>query len=361
MKLKSLIQQIEHAIPPVWALPNDPVGLHLGDRGQDVTRAYVALEASAALLKTVVKRKCQLLFVHHPLIYRPLKRVTESDPVQSLVRELIRRDIALYAAHTNMDLHPQGMAPLWARRLGCAAVEPLAPKPQASQLKLVTFAPAGAVASLRDAMANAGAGFIGEYHHCSFETPGTGSFHGSEQSNPTRGQAGRLEHVDEIRLEMILPASRKLAVVDALQRAHPYDEAAYDLYPLEDVRDISQAMWIAEFKPALSWKAFEARLQRSTPLKPNIAGVRPRPKAKIKRAAILTGSGGSVIPMACSLGVDVFLTGEAGYHELWHANEVGLNVATVGHDVSESLFAEAAAGIVKPHAPDVKWVCEYGT
>ncbi|MDP8244532.1 MAG: Nif3-like dinuclear metal center hexameric protein [Candidatus Hinthialibacter antarcticus] len=360
MKLKNLIAEIERILPPDWALPNDPIGLHLGDPDQDVKRVLVALEASARLLKKTSRKNVDLLFVHHPLLYRPLKRIVEGDPVQSITRALIKKDIALYAAHTNMDLHPQGMAKLWAQKLGFVTASPLAPKPQAGLMKIITFVPAEHAAAVRQALSKAGAGRIGEYEQCSFTTPGVGTFFGSGDSVPYQGQAGRLEQVDEDRIEMVFPVKRKIAVVRALLQSHPYDEAAYDLIALEDFRDISQAIWIAELKKPISWRTFEARLSKHAPIPPVLGGVRPQPRKRIQRIAIMTGSGASGIPLAASLNVDAYLTGEAGYHDLWNANEVGLNVMTIGHDVSESIFAEAAIGLLKNRIKNVRWVSEYG-
>lgn len=360
MKLKSLIAQIERVLPPDWALPNDPIGLHLGDPNQDVKRVLVALEASAQLLKKTTRKNIDLLFVHHPLLYRPLKRIVESDPVQSIARTLIKKDIALYAAHTNMDLHPGGMAKLWAQKLGFESAEPLAPKPQAGLMKIVTFVPAKNAAAVRQALSKAGAGNIGEYEQCAFASPGTGTFFGSAQSDPYLSEAGKLEHASEYRLEMVFPTKRKIAVVRALLQSHPYDEAAYDLYPLEEFRDISQAIWIAERKKAIEWRTFETLLARCAPIAPVVGGVRPQPRKRIRRIALMTGSGASGIPLAASLGVDAYLTGEAGYHDLWYANEVGLNVITIGHDVSESIFAEAAITLLKDRITDVTWISEYG-
>ncbi|MBI1388012.1 MAG: Nif3-like dinuclear metal center hexameric protein [bacterium] len=359
MKLHQIVQAIESVFPPAWALPNDPVGLHLGDPGQEVERVFVALEASSALLKRVFRTRADLLFVHHPLIYRPLKRIVSSDPVQRIARELIRRETALYAAHTNVDLHPEGMAKIWAERLGCVSAEPLLSKPQAGLLKIVTFTPRSHTGAVRTALAQAGAGVIGEYEMCSFETPGTGTFRGSMLSNPFTGEAGRHERVEEERLEMVLPAGRKSAVINALWRAHPYEEPAYDLYSMEDVRDLSQAVWIAEFAQRLTWSQFEDALMKATPIAPTLGGVRPNAKRGVKRIAICTGSGGSLIPLAAGLGVDAFLTGEAGYHDMWYASEKGLAVVTVGHDVSESLFAQTVIPLIEPVLPGVKFTPEY--
>lgn len=358
MKLKELIAKIERILPPEWALPNDPIGLHLGDPNQEIERVLVALEASAQLLKKKT-RNINMMLVHHPLLYRPLKQIVEGDPVQSIARTLIKKDIALYAAHTNMDLHPQGMAKLWAEKLGFDSVSPLAPKPQANLLKIVTFMPAEHTEAVRSALSRAGAGTIGEYTQCSFTTPGMGSFLGSSASNPYLGQAGQHEQVSENKLEMVLPANKKFSVVRALMQSHPYDEAAYDLYTLEDFRDISQAIWIAGRKKAVSWRAFETLLAKHAPIPPTFGGVRPQPKKNIKRIAIMTGSGASAIPLVSRLGVDAYLTGEAGYHDLWYANETGLNVLTIGHDVSESIFAEAAISLLENNIPEVKWIAEY--
>ncbi len=359
MKLKTLIDRIERILPPEWALPNDPIGLHLGGPDQEVKRVLIALEASAKLIKKNARKNIDLLFVHHPLLYRPLKQIVEGDPVQSIARTLIQKNIALYAAHTNVDLHPGGMAKLWAEKLGFEDAAPLAPKPQAGLLKIVTFVPTQNLTAVRQALSNAGAGTIGEYGQCSFTSSGTGSFFGSDDSNPHLGEAGKLEQVAEERLEMVLPTGRKNAVIRALFQSHPYDEAAYDLYPLEDVRDIAQAVWIAERKKAMSWKSFESLIAAHAPIAPTFGGTRPQPKKPIKRIAILTGSGGSCIPFVSSLGADAFVTGEAGHHELWYASETGLNVLTIGHDVSESIFAETVIGLVKDQIQDVKWISEY--
>ncbi len=355
MKLSELIQIIERAIPSEYALEGDPIGLHVGDGNQEIERAALALELNTPLLEQAKAKRINLFLVHHPLIYRSLKRVVENDPVQRLVRKLIKNDIALYAAHTNLDLHPQGMAPLWAQKLGCASVKPFAPKPQAEQLKIVTFVPPDYVDRVREALSDAGAGRIGEYDLCSYNLQGMGTFRGSERTDPFLGKAGNFETEQEIRLEMILPARKQYAVVGALFTSHPYEEPAYDLYRLQDVRDVRQALWIAEFKQKITWKEFERRVAKSLPIPPTPIAVRPDSRRKIKTVAISTGSGNSLISLVASLNVDVFLTGEAGYHNLWEAEERGLNVLTVGHGVSESLFPEAVYTILENYVEGIEW------
>ncbi|MFB3787897.1 MAG: Nif3-like dinuclear metal center hexameric protein [bacterium] len=358
MKIKDLTRILEHAVPLEWALPDDPVGLQVGDPEREIRRIMPGLEMSTHFLEEAVRLQADFLLVHHPLIFRPLRRLLESDPVQRLARELIRRELALYAMHTNLDLHPQGMAPLWARKLGCARVTPLTAKPQAARLKLVTFVPPEHTDRVREALGRAGAGIIGEYDQCSFTSRGTGTFRGSGRANPFLGRAGAFERADEDRLEMVLPVARKWAVIQALYQAHPYEEPAYDLYALEDARDMRQALWIAEFDRKLSWSEFEKRIMKSRPGLKSLGGVRPDRRRQIRRAALSTGSGNSMLPLIYPLDVDVFLTGEMGYHYLWEAKENRLNVITIGHDFSETLFAETVTAILEPltRGTDILWL-----
>ncbi len=358
MKLKEFITRIEHAVPPAWALPDDPIGLQIGDPSQDVKRVFVSLEMNSQRMKLAAKKKCDLLLLHHPLIFRPLKKICENDPVQRLVREIIRHDMACYGMHTNVDLHPEGMAKVWAQKLGCKDFYCLAPKPQAEQLKLVTFVTKEHTHLVREALSNAGAGHIGDYSMCSYTLQGMGSFQGSEHTNPFVGKAGQFEMEPEERLEMVLPKHRQRAVIQALYKVHPYEEPAYDLYPLENVRGLEQAAWIADFGKKLSWNEFEQRIHNSIKGIPHITSVRPDTKKKIKTIAISTGSGSSFLPVVAGLDVDCYLTGEMGYHVQWEAKERGLNVALVGHDYSESMFPETVVKILKPYITEVEWVLD---
>jgi len=358
MKLKELIGRIEHAVPPDWALPKDPVGLHVGDPDQEVKRVYVGLEVSSDFLKKAISQKADMLLVHHPLIFQPLKRLVENDPVQRLIRKIIKHDMALYAAHTNLDLHPEGMAKVWAKKLGCSTMHPLANKPQGRKLKITTFVPEDHLDSIREALGKAGAGVIGEYDQCSFSISGEGTFRGSEHSNPFTGNAGVFEKTTEIRLEMLLPERAKWSVVKALYEAHPYDEPAYELYILDEFCGLNQAVWIAQFDKKLSWSDFINRVSKSIPNPEFISEMRPDKRKRIQKIAISTGSGSSIVSLAANLGVDAYLTGEVGYHQLWEANESGLNTVVVGHGQSESFFAESIIPIVEQFTENITWISE---
>jgi dinuclear metal center YbgI/SA1388 family protein len=224
---------IEELAPPALALPGDPVGLQVGDPHAAVQKVLVALELDEAVLEEAVTKEAGLVVTHHPLLFEPLQSVDESAPQNALVAAAIRRRIAVYSAHTNLDIAPRGVNHLLAERLGLAAEgrRVLEVTGYDRLLKLVVFVPAGHEEQLQEALAAAGAGSLGRYSHCSFQVSGTGTFMPLEGSAPFIGRRGRLEQVDEKRLETILPASRRSAVVRALLDVHPYEEPAYDLYP----------------------------------------------------------------------------------------------------------------------------------
>ncbi len=356
VSLGQCIQTIERAVPPVYALDGDPIGLHVGDKKAPVEKIMLALEATRSVLDQCVQKGAQLLVVHHPLIFSPLKRLTGGNVVERLVRRLVQENIALYAMHTNMDMHPQGMGLEWGKRLGLQDLRPLAPKPQAGCCKLVTFVPEKQLDAVREALAQAGAGQIGEYDTCSFSHPGVGSFRGSDLTNPFVGQKGRLESEPEIRLEMVVPKPLVGRAVRALYEAHPYEEPAYDLIELNEFKCLEQLIWTGRFEKKLRWAEFIEKVANATP---GFSGARanaPGSRTRIQTVALSTGSGSSCLPVVKGLGVDAYLTGELGYHLFWEAAEDGLPCVAVGHYESEQFFARTLQRILKSYGLDVPLV-----
>jgi putative NIF3 family GTP cyclohydrolase 1 type 2 len=185
---------------------------------------------------------------------------------------------------------------------------------------------------------------------------GEGTFRGSEFTNPYIGAAEQLETADEVRVEMVLPVGRKEAVVRALFASHPYEEPAYDLYPQEPMLSLKNMLWIGEFEPAVSWEELMQKNQAALPMACDLVTTKPANDLKIQRAAFSTGAGSSFIPMVAGMNVDVYLTGEVGYHQLWDAKERGLPVMAVGHGASESLFAETVIPLLQERIPEVEWI-----
>ena len=347
--LRDLLRIFERAIPVTYALEGDPIGLHVGDPDAPITKIVTALEVTGDVIDQAKTEGAELLLVHHPLIYQPLNRLAERTVPERLAARLVREGIALYAAHTNVDLHPQGMGLDWAQRLGLINAKSAVPKPQVGCVKLVTFVPESHLLTLRAALADAGAGQIGEYDTCSFSHPGTGSFRGSDLADPFVGKKGELKFEPEHRIEMAVPKGSVSRVVSVLFQAHPYEEPAYDLVELAPFRGLHHAIWTGRFEPALSGPEFMERVAASIP---GFTGARANAfpdGSSIERVALSTGSGSTCLPAVMGMDVDVYLTGELGYHLFWEAQEVGPPCVAVGHWESEQFFSSAVARILEPY------------
>ena len=212
----------------------DAVGLHVGDPDDEVTGVLVALDVTAAVLDEAVEVGADLLLAHHPLLFRPLDRLTPATAPGRLALLAARLGVAVAAAHAHLDVAAEGTSHPAARVLQLRDLAPLRTVTGPPRAKLVTFVPPEATEGVLEALSAAGAGVIGEYDACSFRLRGTGTFRPSAQANPHTGERGRINEVTEDRVEVVLPASAARRVVAALVAAHPYEEVAYDLYPLVD-------------------------------------------------------------------------------------------------------------------------------
>ena len=333
--VKQIAACIEELAPLSLALPGDPVGLQLGDPHAAVQRVLVALELDEAILEEAVVKECRLVVTHHPLLFEPLHSVDESVPQNALVAAAIRQGIAVYSAHTNLDVAPLGVNHILAERLGLAEEgrQVLEITGYDQFLKLVVFVPSGHAERLLEALAAVGAGSLGAYSHSSFQVSGTGTFMPLEGSDPYIGGRGRLERVGEKRLETILPASRRESVVRALLEAHPYEEPAYDLYPLAlEGRPFGLGLIGALGGPrTLSEiaghcrKALDVRSLRCW----------APPKRKFSRIALCGGSGGSMIEPAAAGGAELLISGDFRYHDLKKAQALCLGLIDAGHGGTE--------------------------
>lgn len=326
---------IEELAPLSLALPGDPVGLQVGHPGTEVRNVLVALELDEAVLAEAVAGKAGLIVTHHPLLFEPLRNVDESEPRSALVAEAIRRQLAVYSAHTNLDIAPRGVNHVLAERIGLAEKgrrvlqvtghEPL--------LKLVLYIPAGHEEELLESLAAAGAGSSGRYSHSSFQVAGTGTFKPLEGSTPFTGRRGRLEKVEEIRMETILPVSCRRAVIRALLKAHPYEEPAYDLFPLAlEGAPLGLGLIGSLEKPQTLPRIAEHCRDRL-----GQAAVRcwAPPDRKFSRIALCGGSGGSLIDDAVTGGAEIFISGDFRYHDLEKARAWGLGLIDAGHSGTE--------------------------
>jgi dinuclear metal center YbgI/SA1388 family protein len=326
MLLAELEAVLERLAPRALAEPGDNVGLLVGDPETAVARVLVALELTQPVLAEATAGGYDTVLAHHPLLFSPLSSVVESRPRERMVRELVRRDMNLFACHTNLDSAETGLAAVAAAALGLEDPAPLR-RSAAGWSKLVGFVPPEAVEKVAAAVFAAGAGRIGEYEGCAFATEGKGWFTPVLEAHPAIGQVAVPERTPEARWETVVPRSRLAAVIGAYLGAHPYEEPAFDIYPVEDVLtrtglgrmgSLPQESTLAEIAARV------AGLFELTSCTWSGDGARV-----VRRVGIVPGSGRSLLSEAA--GLDVLITGDLGYHEADRAAEMGLALIDAPH------------------------------
>ncbi len=332
LKVSDIIAELDRIAPPDLADAGDHVGLHVGDPDAEVRRICVVVDTSDPVIDEVIARKADLVVAHHSLIYPPLQAVT-THPLARRVAKLIRANTSVFVMHTNYDSVPGGINDVLARKLGVVGCEPLTTRNTDPFFKIVVFVPEESVERVRNAMADAGAGVIGQYTHCSFRSPGTGTFVPLPGSQPYIGDTGRLEEVEEYRLEMVCAGSWVEGVVQAMLEKHPYDEVAYDLYELanEPIRYGYGRVGVLEEPMALG--AFLERVK--TALEMPYARAWGDMEKQVKRVAMCGGSGSSLFQEAASAGADVYVTGDTKHHDRLDAGALGLAMIDAGHFETE--------------------------
>ncbi|MCG3177777.1 MAG: GTP cyclohydrolase 1 type 2 [Phycisphaerae bacterium] len=361
-KLADLVAALERFAPPALAADWDNNGLLVGDGSANVGRVLLAIDLTDAVLAEAISFQADLVICYHPPIFTPLRAVRGDRPGPAgRVFHAIRAGIALMAMHTTLDATAGGTNDALADVLGLTATRPLEPYAPPGGQKLVTFVPAASVEEVSDALFAAGAGVIGRYSRCSFRSSGTGTFLGGEGSNPTLGQAGRMEQADEVRLEVVVPAGHAADAVAALRRAHPYEEVAFDLYPLAGIDErvgmgrigeladpAPLATVVERIKAGLGVEAVWLAAPRSSDETPSLAtGI-------VSRAACCAGSCGRLFERAMASGAQLYLTGELRHHDALAAVEAGMAVVMVRHSVSERLMLSRLADRVRSFAPHLE-------
>ena len=333
MLVRDVIAAVDRLAPFDLAESWDHVGLQVGAPGDEAHRVLVTLEVDDAALDEAARRDCDVLLVHHPLIFDPLARLSDDTEAGRLALRAARDGVAVVAAHTNLDKARGGIADVVARMLGLEATAPLAPA-AADSLKLVGFVPADDADLVRKALFAAGAGVIGEYEHCSWAVAGQGTFFGREgRTDPAAGVAGRDEAVDELRLEVIFPRRLRRRVTGAYIAAHPYEEPSFDIYPVENEVASLGLGRVGELPAAMPLAAFAAEAAAVLHL-PSLryAGDGER---LVKRIAVLPGSGAEAIARGVAQIAEVLVTGDVKYHEARAAQAQGLALIDAPHGAVE--------------------------
>ena len=304
-----------------WAPPGskadfDRVGLQVGDPAAEVERVLVALDLTPDVVDEAADQGAQLVVTHHPLLFKPVGRATSDDPVGSLVWRLGRAGVSYAAVHTNLDAARGGVSFALAGQLGVRDPEILAPLDGVMR-KVVVFAPVDAAESVRTAMAEAGAGAIGDYAACSFEAEGTGRFRPEEGANPAVGEVGGLEAVTEVRIEAVAPAWAVGAVLRAVEAAHPYEEPAVDVYAVETAATNHGYGVVGRLEAPEPLPAFLARVRDA--LGAGALRYVGDDEATVERVAVCGGAGLSFLPAALRAGADAYVTADVTYHRFFEA------------------------------------------
>ncbi len=311
MIVRDIQDIVERWAPKQLAWERDNVGLEIGNPHTTVTGILVALDVTSDVVKEAVSKKANLIISHHPLLFKPLRSVTTTGGAAAVLREMILHEMNLITAHTNLDFTFGGTSFALAKSLSLQKLDFLR-KPYQEQEKVVTFVPAEHVNRVASAMASAGAGVIGNYENCSFRTEGTGTFQGNSQSHPTVGAKNQLETSSEVRLEMIVDSWNAPKVVTALKAAHPYEEVAFDRYPLANYHGGYGEGVVGELEKTIPLAQFLKEIQNK--LKVKALRYVGNPEKPISRVAVCGGGGSELLLEAIAQGADAFVTADVRYH-----------------------------------------------
>lgn len=350
--IADVLSHLEEVAPTRFAFSFDKVGLQIGEASAQVTKAVVSLDRSMAAAQFAATEGAQLLLCHHPLIWDPLTAVTDSTYQGKTALFLIRKGINFIAAHTNWDCAAGGINDTLAESLGLQDARPFGESSSQAQLKLVVFTPAESTRPIIDAASEAGAGKIGLYSRCAFLHPGTGTFFSNEGTDPTVGQVGEVTETPEVRIEMVLPFSRRTAVAEAVRSVHPYEEPALDFLrttdfeemPIGRVGDLPQSMAFEEF-----------RLHVDNVLGTKACGWTCSREKRVRHVAVCGGAAADEWKAAKEAGADVLVTGEVPQHVALEVSENGFAIVAAGHYATEHPGCVRLAQVMGKRMPEVEW------
>ncbi|CAM4193024.1 dinuclear metal center protein, YbgI/SA1388 family [Pedobacter westerhofensis] len=348
MRLALLIKHLEEYAPLNYQEDYDNSGLLTGDLNQEITGALVALDCVEEIVDEAIDKGCNLIITHHPIVFKGLKKLTGKNYVERVVLKAIKNNIALYAIHTNLDSVHNGVNGVICKRLGLK--QPRILEPRSGLLKkLVTFCPTAQAGRVREALFAAGAGNIGGYSECSFNADGAGTFKAGPGTQPFAGEKGIQHQEAETRIETVFLIQNERKVLLALLENHPYEEVAYDIYPLENKLDsVGTGMigWLEEEMEAAEFLALlKSRMNVTV-----IRHTRPTGK-KIKKVAVCGGSGSFLLGHAIAAGADAFVTADFKYHEFFDADGK-LVIADIGHFESEQFTSDLLIDIIREKFPN---------
>jgi dinuclear metal center YbgI/SA1388 family protein len=352
MQHATIFKILEAFAPLNLAVAGDQCGLQVGSAHDQTRNLLLCVDVDRAAVKKAVSAGANLIISHHPL--KGEKGLPTSGPLWEIIKPAIKKDITIYAAHTNFDVATGGLNDWLCAKFGIRETTVLQPTSLEKMYKLVTFTPHAAAEKVRRALGQAGAGQIGEYSQCAFLSRGTGTFLPGQKASPKVGKKYQVNRVDETRLEVILGESKLRQALAALFKTHPYEEPAYDLYPLKNAGRVLGLGRVGKLAKPMNFNVFCNLVKNK--LKPDLFFAKGQGKVKI--VAVSSGSGKGVVEDVIKSGADTFLTGELNHHARLLAHEFKLNTIEAGHYHTEKCFIEIAAQILG-NLPEIK-ICRAG-
>jgi dinuclear metal center YbgI/SA1388 family protein len=348
MKIKEILSVLEEMAPLAYAEDFDNVGLLVGNQENEATGILVCHDALESVIDEAIKKKCNLVVCFHPIIFSGLKKLTGKNYVERSVLKAIKNDIAIYAVHTALDNHKEGVNKIFSDALGLINTKILVPKQNFIQ-KLVTYTIPENAEKVRLALGEAGAGTIGNYDNCSFNSEGFSTYQGNQESNPTIGNKGELTQTNEIRIEVVFEKHLQSKILKALFTNHVYEEVAYEIYDLLNPHQNIGLGMIGELEKPMNETEFLAFVKN----KMQCGGIRHSalPGKPILKVAVLGGSGSFAIKNAIQAKADVFLTSDLKYHNFYEA-ENQLVLADIGHFESERFTKNYIVDFLKKKIPN---------
>jgi dinuclear metal center YbgI/SA1388 family protein len=347
IKIKDITACLEELAPLSLQESYDNCGLLCGNAEWEASSALLSLDCTEEIVDEAIEAGCNLIIAHHPVVFSGLKKITGSNYVERTLIKAIQHNIAIYACHTNLDNVKQGVNQKIAEKLGLRELKVLSPK--TGQLrKLVTFVPASHLTSLRNALFQQGAGHIGNYDSCSFSQEGTGTFRGNELSKPFLGKPMELSQETEVRLELIYETAHEQRMLETLKTHHPYEEPAFDCYPISNAHPGIGSGMLGSFESSLSETEFLTLVK--TQLKAAYVRHTPFLNKPIKTVAFCGGSGRFLLNQAIARKADAFVTADFKYHDFFDV-EGRLLLADPGHFETEQFTPEIFYGCIQNKFP----------
>ncbi len=336
MKIKDLTNYLESIAPLSLQESYDNAGLITGNKNDELKGVLITLDTIEEVVEEAIQKGANLIISHHPIIFKGLKKITGKNYVERTIIKAIKNDIAIYAIHTNIDNVDSGVNAMLCKKLNLINCKIL--KPIKNELrKLITFVPEDKAEEVRKAIFNAGAGQIGNYDNCSFNSSGTGTFRAGENTNPYVGEKNKIHFENETKIETVYPKHLEHKILSALFQSHPYEEVAYDIYSLENKYNKAGAGMIGELNEPEDALIFLNKIKKNL----NSASIRHTNlfNKKIKKVALCGGSGSFLLRDAIAQKADIYISGDFKYHEFFDADNK-IIIADAGHYETEQFTKE---------------------